>query len=76
MVLLAGVRGKRSRTNRSASFSTGVDTEREASNDEPGEHQSLRKTRTGSQPWLDYYNYDRKHSSLGRRPPISRVSPT
>jgi len=26
--------------------------------------------------WLDYYNYDRKHSSIGRRPPISRVSPT
>ena len=26
--------------------------------------------------WLNYYNYDRKHSSLGRRPPISRVSPT
>jgi len=28
------------------------------------------------QPWLDYYNQRRKHSSLGRRPPISRVSPT
>ena len=28
------------------------------------------------QTWLDYYNYDRKHSSLGRRPPITRVSPT
>jgi len=28
------------------------------------------------QPWLDYYNHRRKHSSLGRRPPISRVSPT
>ena len=28
------------------------------------------------QTWLNYYNYDRKHSSLGRRPPISRVSPT
>jgi len=26
--------------------------------------------------WLNYYNYDRKHSSLGRRPPISRVTPT
>jgi transposase InsO family protein len=28
------------------------------------------------QPWLDYYNYRRNHGSLGRRPPISRVSPT
>lgn len=28
------------------------------------------------QPWLDHYNYRRNHSSLGRRPPISRVSPT
>ena len=28
------------------------------------------------QPWLNYYNYTRNHSSLGRRPPISRVSPT
>ncbi|MCH7668128.1 MAG: IS481 family transposase [Acidobacteria bacterium] len=28
------------------------------------------------QPWLDYYNYQRNHSSLARRPPISRVSPT
>ena len=27
-------------------------------------------------PWLDHYNHHRKHSSLGRRPPISRVSPT
>ncbi len=26
--------------------------------------------------WLEYYNQRRKHSSLGRRPPISRVSPT
>lgn len=26
--------------------------------------------------WLDYYNHRRKHSSLGRRPPISRVTPT
>lgn len=26
--------------------------------------------------WLEYYNHQRKHSSLGRRPPISRVSPT
>ncbi len=28
------------------------------------------------QPWLDYYNHRRSHSSLGRRPPISRLSPT
>jgi transposase InsO family protein len=26
--------------------------------------------------WLEYYNQHRKHSSLGRRPPITRVSPT
>lgn len=26
--------------------------------------------------WLAYYNYERNHSSLGGRPPISRVSPT
>lgn len=26
--------------------------------------------------WLDHYNYHRNHSSIGRRPPISRVSPT
>lgn len=26
--------------------------------------------------WLDRYNYQRNHSSLGNRPPISRVSPT
>jgi transposase InsO family protein len=26
--------------------------------------------------WLQHYNHERKHSSLGRRPPISRVSPT
>jgi len=26
--------------------------------------------------WLEYYNHQRKHSSLGRRPPITRVSPT
>ena len=24
--------------------------------------------------WLDYYNYDRPHSSLGARPPISRCT--
>jgi len=28
------------------------------------------------QPWLDYYNYRRNHGSLGRRPPITRVTPT
>ena len=28
------------------------------------------------QPWLNWYNYQRNHSSLGRKPPISRVSPT
>ena len=28
------------------------------------------------QPWLEYYNHRRNHGSLGRRPPISRVSPT
>lgn len=32
--------------------------------------------RRALQPWLDYYNHRRNHSSLGRRPPISRVSPT
>ncbi|HSM44874.1 MAG TPA: IS481 family transposase [Acidimicrobiia bacterium] len=26
--------------------------------------------------WLDYYNTRRNHSSLGRRPPITRLSPT
>lgn len=26
--------------------------------------------------WLDYYNHQRRHNSLGRRPPISRVTPT
>ena len=26
--------------------------------------------------WLEYYNHQRKHSSLGRRPPITRVTPT
>ena len=26
--------------------------------------------------WLEYYNHRRRHGSLGRRPPISRVSPT
>jgi len=28
------------------------------------------------QPWLHHYNHRRNHSSLGRRPPISRLSPT
>jgi len=33
--------------------------------------------RTNALPgWLNDYNYHRNHSSLGRRPPISRVSPT
>ena len=27
-------------------------------------------------PWLDFYNNQRRHSALGGRPPISRVSPT
>ncbi|MDE3064842.1 MAG: IS481 family transposase [Acidobacteriota bacterium] len=27
-------------------------------------------------PWLQRYNYERPHSSLGGKPPISRVSPT
>jgi transposase InsO family protein len=28
------------------------------------------------QPWLHTYNHHRNHGSLGRQPPISRVSPT
>jgi len=28
------------------------------------------------QPWLHTYNHHRNHGSLGRRPPITRVSPT
>jgi transposase InsO family protein len=28
------------------------------------------------QPWLHIYNHHRNHGSLGRRPPITRVSPT
>ncbi len=27
-------------------------------------------------PWLDFYNTERRHSAIGGRPPISRVSPT
>ena len=27
-------------------------------------------------PWLEYYNNRRRHSALGGRPPISRLSPT
>jgi hypothetical protein len=27
-------------------------------------------------PWLEHYNNRRRHSALGGRPPISRVSPT
>jgi len=33
--------------------------------------------RTDALPsWLEYYNHQRRHSSLGRRPPITRVTPT
>lgn len=33
--------------------------------------------RTGAlAQWLNYYNHRRNHSSLGRRPPITRLSPT
>jgi len=28
------------------------------------------------QPWLHYYNHQRRHTALGGLPPISRVSPT
>ncbi|SFC37344.1 Integrase core domain-containing protein, partial [Nocardioides terrae] len=27
-------------------------------------------------PWLEHYNTERRHSALGGRPPISRLSPT
>ena len=27
-------------------------------------------------PWLDYYNNRRRHSAIGAKPPISRLSPT
>lgn len=27
-------------------------------------------------PWLDYYNTQRRHSAIGGRPPISRLAPT
>lgn len=27
-------------------------------------------------PWIEYYNNERRHSALGGKPPISRVSPT
>lgn len=27
-------------------------------------------------PWLEHYNTDRRHSALGGKPPISRLSPT
>jgi len=37
---------------------------------------SNRQRAQALQPWLDYYNHRRNHGSLGRRPPISRVSPT
>lgn len=33
--------------------------------------------RTDALPaWVEYYNHQRRHTALGRRPPISRVSPT
>ena len=32
--------------------------------------------RAALQPWLQHYNTRRKHGSLGRQPPISRLSPT
>ena len=28
------------------------------------------------EPWLKRYNFERPHSALGGRPPITRVSPT
>ena len=28
------------------------------------------------QPWIDYYNHQRRHSALGGLPPISRLTPT
>ena len=31
---------------------------------------------TALAPWLKYYNNQRRHSALGGRPPISRLSPT
>ena len=27
-------------------------------------------------PWLDFYNTERRHSAIGGRPPVTRVSPT
>ncbi|HEY1106210.1 MAG TPA: integrase core domain-containing protein, partial [Agromyces sp.] len=27
-------------------------------------------------PWLEYYNTERRHSALGGQPPISRLRPT
>jgi transposase InsO family protein len=27
-------------------------------------------------PWLEHYNTRRRHSALGAKPPISRLSPT
>jgi transposase InsO family protein len=27
-------------------------------------------------PWLEHYNHRRRHTALGGKPPISRVSPT
>ncbi len=37
---------------------------------------SNQQRRAALPKWLRYYNHRRRHSSLGRRPPISRVSPT
>lgn len=38
-------------------------------------HSNDERTRA-LEEWLDYYNTRRNHSSLGRRPPISRLTPT
>ncbi|MGL4340748.1 MAG: integrase core domain-containing protein, partial [Rhodoglobus sp.] len=27
-------------------------------------------------PWIEYYNNERRHSALGGKPPISRLTPT
>ncbi|WP_131805973.1 integrase core domain-containing protein, partial [Mycobacterium alsense] len=27
-------------------------------------------------PWLEHYNNQRRHSAIGGKPPITRVSPT
>jgi transposase InsO family protein len=34
-------------------------------------------TRTQAlQPWLEYYNHQRRHHALGGQPPITRLTPT